>query len=1208
MATRGLANTGGNQDNGQPRKWYFINIARNSQCVLEISLSQGILNVFNSYRGTDCREELTTQAIRVDCNRRENIFGLLVIFQEIIRRAARTPSLLHNENSLVMTGHDESSVIFNRRVNNTIIDLLAFLREIAHKAPRAPAVQHRQESCALPEQHKSSIIFSRRVNVIGRFTMLRETVSRVGEMRRVPALLHRQKESVMLVQGILGLSPAHRAIRHCYDTSLSSRSSIMLNNKEAVTHCQRGLDTKGSDTNMTLMEKGPLNAHDIESGLNDDDKLNGTQGDRDKDNSQEVAPFKDSNLHELAYTVSDSEDESEDCAWMYSSDSENESMNGSDDGNNLVGNHDAMEDTAPQCDEILPGSNDTALVCGLSENERVNISEKEEDGQPMDSGLENVQGNASGFVNGQTKGHVNDCENYDLNGNANETADGYHVSSDSEDKNEDYDWMYSSDSENESMNESDDENSLIGNHDAMEGITPQCGEILPGSQEAALVSCLTENERVNIGKKEEDGQPMNSGLVNVHENASGFVNGQMKCYVNGQEYYDLDGNANELDDGYLASSDSEDANEDYDWIYRSDSESESLNESDDENGLVSSHDGMEGINPRGGKILPGSEGTAVVNCLTENERVKISKKKENGQPMNSGLGNVQRNASGFVNGQMKGYVNGRKNYDLNGNANELADDKSEDESEDNAGMHTHGSETENDSVDESDHEISPVGSHDGMEGIVAQQCPIVYKILPDVDDGIQGCGLTEQLGVSIENKQENDQRMETEQDNFQGNASGCANGQTKCDVNGAENCDLNDHVNYLVVYDSENENDDYASVCGSESGRDSRADNESNYDWMYSSDSENDSMYESETDMNHGEEGNNANNENAQIVPLLPGNAQQEHYHAAANHPVNPQGHPPGLQDEAPVAHMVHAVPNVAQIPQAYQPNPQQQDEAAVGEGAQQLPHVPNNAFMPPWLPDYILHAQAVLNGPPNLQEEQPNQGPQDEAPPGGNPHHLPIPQAQDPLPAGGDGNEMDANGGDHDEALPNGFGMPALAQPEVPQQGQLPQQGNQPEQGNPPQQGNQPQQVNQPQQAQATGPLSKLKAAARYVKQKLTRHHPPVPMYVPGAPREERTPLGLEEAPALVGVPMIPNGEDGGMHEEAQPRGLCACFAFLFRHHGNPVQEFPLQAEQVEEFEEQLAIVEPEMDAIEDVEVVEEPMEAADDQMEAIALPMEAF
>ncbi|XP_078345780.1 uncharacterized protein LOC144631244 [Oculina patagonica] len=51
VTARGLANTGGNQSNRQTRQWYFLNIARNSQCVMGVSLFQGTLNVLCNLPG-----------------------------------------------------------------------------------------------------------------------------------------------------------------------------------------------------------------------------------------------------------------------------------------------------------------------------------------------------------------------------------------------------------------------------------------------------------------------------------------------------------------------------------------------------------------------------------------------------------------------------------------------------------------------------------------------------------------------------------------------------------------------------------------------------------------------------------------------------------------------------------------------------------------------------------------------------------------------------------------------------------------------------------------------------------------------------------------------------------------------------------------------------------------------------------------------------
>ena len=273
--------------------------------------------------------------------------------------------------------------------------------------------------------------------------------------------------------------------------------------------------------------------------------------------------------------------------------------------------------------------------------------------------------------------------------------------------------------------------------------------------------------------------------------------------------------------------------------------------------------------------------------------------------------------------------------------------------------------------------------------------------------------------------------------------------------------------------------------------------------------------------------------------------------------------------------------------------------ELLQGDGQHHPVNQPHCDLMPHWLPGYILDAHAAMNP----QADQPDPGPPEEAPEGGNHHDPPLHEAQEQplavigageaqneLPA--NGADMNANGEDNGEGPPNGPVMPAMAQAVLPQGGQHPQQGNQPQQ-----------------QAQATGPLKRLRAAARYVRRKLTRNRSPVPMYMPGAPREERTPVGLEEAPVHIGVPMVAHEDGDDIDEAAQPRGLFACFMSMFRRNGNLVQEYALQAEQVQEFEEHLPLVEPEMDLLEeDMPVIEEPGEVAEPQIEAIALAVEAF
>lgn len=117
---------------------------------------------------------------------------------------------------------------------------------------------------------------------------------------------------------------------------------------------------------------------------------------------------------------------------------------------------------------------------------------------------------------------------------------------------------------------------------------------------------------------------------------------------------------------------------------------------------------------------------------------------------------------------------------------------------------------------------------------------------------------------------------------------------------------------------------------------------------------------------------------------------------------------------------------------------------------------------------------------------------------------NFPFPQQQLPVVQNLNGNdgqddgpEMAPNGGFFGDVPGDEVGVPSLPPP-PPLNGQ-----------------------HQPQHAHATGPLSRLKAAARYVKQKLTRqhhgnYHHGNGMYTPGAPREERSPVGLEEAQAV--------------------------------------------------------------------------------------------
>ena len=570
------------------------------------------------------------------------------------------------------------------------------------------------------------------------------------------------------------------------------------------------------------------------------------------------------------------------------------------------------------------------------------------------------------------------------------------------------------------------------------------------------------------------------------------------------------------------------------------------------------------------------------------------------------------------------------------------------------------------------------GTGEAKERIVEHWCSNLSKTLPGLSGAFLKSGLQEHQRGDQNNKNKYGHSITTGLYNALGNANNRIKGHVRYNSDAHMShvsYDAKGYVNHLgngdnksqVNFDSEEESEDYSSVYSSESENDSMYDiefdcdfiyeSESDCDFMYESESENGSVYDSdcESDLEQVEgdddyrlelvqqdeqdnvpNGNNNMVENpAPVVPLLAAIPQQVQEQAVQNEPVIPQGNQPGLQHDAPDAHLVNAAPNVAHNPQVLQPNPGPQDEAPAGEGVQQLPHAPGHGPMMQWFLDNGYNPHVAPGGP---HGNHANQGPQDEAPMGAHPHHFPIHHAQDQIvalngngevpgviPANGIG--IPANEVGIDEAPPFGVVVPA---PQVPQdlhhlqQGQDPHHGQNPQQGQDHQQGQQqepgqhhqhgqhPQQGNPPQQnPHPTGPLSRIVAAARYVKRKLSRHHNAVPMYVPGAPREERPPIGLDEAPPLIGVPMVPHP---GMDEGEQPRGLCACFAFLFRHQGNPVQEYPLHNEQMEEFEEQIAIAGQDIDGFEleddeeDMEDFEQPVEAPEEQMEAVALPVEVF
>ena len=208
----------------------------------------------------------------------------------------------------------------------------------------------------------------------------------------------------------------------------------------------------------------------------------------------------------------------------------------------------------------------------------------------------------------------------------------------------------------------------------------------------------------------------------------------------------------------------------------------------------------------------------------------------------------------------------------------------------------------------------------------------------------------------------------------------------------------------------------------------------------------------------------------------------------------------------------------------------------------------------------------------PQAQGPQENAGPQDEAP-----QHFPIQQqhlnAVPNVNENGAQNDVpDADGAD--EHLAVQAPLPPPPPPHLP-----------------------PHEEHPPQHVQANRSLNRLRAVARYIKRKFTwnRHgntHHGNPLYVPGAPREERAPLGLEEAPALPGYQLIQNG--------VQRVGcFSACFGFLFRSRRSAsVQVYPQHSEQAPEFEEAAPMpheVDEEIEE-EDEEADAEPLEAVEE------------
>lgn len=303
----------------------------------------------------------------------------------------------------------------------------------------------------------------------------------------------------------------------------------------------------------------------------------------------------------------------------------------------------------------------------------------------------------------------------------------------------------------------------------------------------------------------------------------------------------------------------------------------------------------------------------------------------------------------------------------------------------------------------------------------------------------------------------------------------------------------------------------------------------------------------------------------------------------------------PVPHDEVPEGH--GALQNLLNDVQMEQQAPEGEEDAGendeVGDNFLQGQHVVNGDVIVPWMQaqngnqvhdDEVPWGQepvhnenaalVVLEIPanaPQAQGPQENAGPQDEAP-----QHFPIQQQHlNAVPnVNGNGAQNDVPDADGaDEHLAVQAPPPPAPPPHFP-----------------------PHEEHPPQQVQANRPLNRLRAAARYIKRRFTwnRHgytHHGNPLYVPGAPREERAPLGLEEAPALPGDQLIQN--------EVQRMGCFSdCFGFLFRRRRSAlVQVYPQHSEQAPEFEEAAAMVHEVDEEIEEEEEADaEPLEAVEE------------
>ena len=211
------------------------------------------------------------------------------------------------------------------------------------------------------------------------------------------------------------------------------------------------------------------------------------------------------------------------------------------------------------------------------------------------------------------------------------------------------------------------------------------------------------------------------------------------------------------------------------------------------------------------------------------------------------------------------------------------------------------------------------------------------------------------------------------------------------------------------------------------------------------------------------------------------------------------------------------------------------------------LDQAPNaNIILPVWLLAFQAHLANVQAQVPQPPLDLP--GPNEEAPL--NNHPAPVNQENANVGENGEVDDVEDEADEHvgDGVDDNGPANEAAIAPE-PLPLVLPQVAQHPAQ-----------------QPRSRAIRNRLRAAARYVKRKLTRRHHGLPMFYAGQ-REERPPFGLEEA--LPNPPEIHAQNEDGQLEQRSARLFSQCFGFLYRRHRAQMQEHLLHNDQAPAFEE---------------------------------------